>query len=172
MKLVEVFFFIFAVHISGIEGARYDIDDPAGIVSIVLLALAIIVCILSLVMFFYIVYKLWNGNFRHHRYYGNSNISRQKIVAVHDHETDGIQETSLNTKPIYSYHNEVAAAEEAREAEMEAVVETDVVKESFKTEEVIVSQAPPTEQAEMETQELVVVFDDNDDVIDVLTHVA
>jgi hypothetical protein len=46
------------------------------------------------------------------------------------------------------------------------------VEEGLKSEEVIVNQAPPTEQAEMETQELVVVFDDNDDVIDVLTHVT
>lgn len=89
------------------------------------------------------------------------------------HEQVDGRQSSLNTKPVYSYRNEVAAAEEAREVEKPAVVlETTVVEEGLKSEEVIVNQAPPTEQAEMETQELVVVFDDNDDVIDVLTHVT
>lgn len=87
-------------------------------------------------------------------------------------EEDSRQETNLNTRPVYSFHNEVAAAEEVREAETKVVVEAAVVEENFKTDEVIVNQAPPTEQAEMETQELVVVFDDSDDVVNVLTHVA
>jgi hypothetical protein len=39
-----------------------------GIVSIVLLILAIIVCFISLIMFFYIVYKLWHGNFGRRQY--------------------------------------------------------------------------------------------------------
>lgn len=94
---------------------------------------------------------------------------------------DGRQAT---TKPVLSYRNEVAA-EEAREIEMrrnevpvaeeavvmdETVMEKTVVEEGLKSEEVIVIQETPTQQAEVETQELVVVFDDNDDVVDVLTH--
>ena len=86
-----------------------------------------------------------------------------------DEQVDG----NFQTKPIYSYRNEVAAAEEAREIEKTAVVETTTfVEDDLKTEEVIVNQAPSTDQAEMETQELVVVFDDNDDVVDILTHVT
>jgi hypothetical protein len=90
---------------------------------------------------------------------------------VRDEQVDG-RHTIQSTQPIYTYHNELAAAEEAREAEKTEVVETTVVEDDLRTEEVIVNQAPRTEQAEMETQELVVVFDDNDDVIDVLTHVT
>ena len=97
-----------------------------------------------------------------------SSVSRAKIVR-HE-ETDG-RHTIQNTTPIYSYRNEVAMAEEARETEETEMVETTVV-EDMRTEEVIVSQAPSTQQAEMETQELVVVFDDNDDVVEVLTHVS
>ena len=74
------------------------------------------------------------------------------------------------SKAPYTYHNQVAAAEEARETT--GVVEKTVVEDKYTTEEVIVNQAPSTEQAEMETQELVVVFDDNDDVVDVLTHIT
>jgi hypothetical protein len=93
-----------------------------------------------------------------------SSISREKIVR--NDQVDG-----HHTTPVYSYRNDVAMAEEARETEKTAMAETTVV-EGIKTEEVIVNQAPSTQQAEMETQELVVVFDDNDDVVDVLTHVT
>ena len=84
---------------------------------------------------------------------------------------------NLQTGPIYSFRNEVADAEEtSRVAEQTVIVETTVVEDDLeddlKTEEVIVNQAPSTEQAEMETQELVVVFDDDDDMVDVLTNIT
>lgn len=169
MTLLAVFLFTIVFQISRIEASRYDIDDAAGIVSIVLLVLAVIVGIISMIMFFYIVYKLWNGDIGHRRYYKQSDVyhvSREKIVM--DEHIDGGEDT----KPIYTFQNQVAVTEEAREEAETTIVETTVVQEALKDEEVIVSQAPPTDEAEMETQELVVVFDDNDDVVDVLTHVT
>lgn len=84
---------------------------------------------------------------------------------------DGSKYSTTTTEPLYSAVNKGLKEEVVAQGNGSAVVETRVVEEELNTEEVIVSQAPPTHQAEMETQELVIVFDDNDDVVDVFTHV-
>ena len=84
--------------------------------------------------------------------------------------TDGSKYSTTTTEPLYSTVNKETKEEVVAQTNGTVVVETRVEEGELKTEEVIVSQAPPTHQAEMETQELVIVFDNNDDVVNVFTH--
>ena len=68
---------------------------------------------------------------------------------------DGSKYSTTTTEPLYSAVNKGLKEEVVAQGNGSAVVETRVVEEELNTEEVIVSQAPPTHQAEMETQELV-----------------
>ena len=71
----------------------------------------------------------------------------------------------------HSAHQSIVE-ERVKEESNNVVVEKGVEEGQLTTEEVIVTHAPATDQARMETQELVVVFDDNDDVVDVFTNVT
>lgn len=168
--------FIFLIQLTEIQAAsRYEIGDTAGIVSIVLLIAAGVISLAVTIMFGYIVYKLWNGNFGR-KYYYDTRTSRKKMVTNmhgHDHDQqDGSRYSTFTTEPVYSTVNKGVSEEVVEAGNDTAIVEAKVDEQEYRSEEVIVSQAPPTDQAEMETQELVIVFDDNDDVVDVLTHVT
>ena len=88
-------------------------------------------------------------------------------------ERDGSRYSSLTTVQARgSSVNRSVAEESVKQEEETAIVETGVPVAALVTEEAIVTNAPETSQAQLETQELVVVFDNNDDVVDVFTHIT
>lgn len=165
-----LFIFLIRLHVSQ-AGSKYDLDEHEGRAVVLLLIIAVLVCLIAFVLFAFIIYKLWNGRFDN-RYTINSRLEyREKDDMELKDVADGSKYSTTTTEPLYSAVNKGLKEEVVAQGNGSAVVETRVVEEELNTEEVIVSQAPPTHQAEMETQELVIVFDDNDDVVDVFTHV-
>lgn len=83
---------------------------------------------------------------------------------------DGNPYSTFTPDPLYSRVNKGHVEETVEQEKDSGIVESSLDVQEDKTEEVLIQQAPPTGRAEMETQELVIVFDNNDDILDVFTH--
>lgn len=170
MKSFVLLLFIFLIQLHWSRAAsKYDFDEHEGRAVVLLLVIAALVFLVALMLFTYIIYKIWNGRFKH-RYEHSFDYVRKDMTELKD-VPDGKSYSVTTTEPLYSTVNKGLTENIVERENGSAVVETLVREDELKTEEVIVSHAPYTDQAEMETQELVIVFDHDDEVVEVFTHV-
>ncbi|XP_046853790.1 uncharacterized protein LOC124446945 [Xenia sp. Carnegie-2017] len=193
MKWLSTLVLIIILQYHGVE-ARHAVEDAEGIISIILLAAAIIVFVISLGCFLYVLYKLTKAELydSHH----SRPVTKDELDAYREppasrndgnYATAGVSyrdnEDTYATAGRSPYDNDDPYTttgttfqdnKGATAEEEEQVVATTnvVVQQSPVVNDVMVHQAPEPEKDDdnMQTQELTVIFDENDHVVDVLTN--